>query len=174
MISCAGAGFTSSAPSHPDQKSKSKSSEESASATKSKDKQSSSDKSVSDSPVPKAQVAPVLAETSTVTASTTSIATDTTPPEVLDGQEVIPDCDRCLARAQTIGSTIGLIVDKANTVNKGFYKIDPSRNLCDVHFVPNLQTPIEDHDGQDSILGNQIALYCPCNCGWAINPFIFP
>lgn len=101
-------------------------------------------------------------------------AVNTTPPvtfpdDIVDGQEVLKTCTRCLERAKTLSASIGFVASMAKTYNLGFYKIDPSQNLCDIHFMNNLNTPIDDHFGKDSIGNNQVILYCPCNCSWASN-----
>lgn len=90
------------------------------------------------------------------------------PDDVVDGQEVIKDCKVCMDRATTLAASIGFTADKRLTFNLGFYKIDPSKNLCDIHFKKNLFDQIQDHEGKDSILDGQIALYCPCDCDWAV------
>jgi hypothetical protein len=87
------------------------------------------------------------------------------PPQ--DGQEEIPDCDRCLARAKELTATLGYVANINKTVNFGFYKVHPSTKLCDIHFPKNMRDRIEDHDGRTSVLRTQVAVYCPCNCGWA-------
>ncbi len=90
------------------------------------------------------------------------------PSEVVGGQEVINNCAQCLFRASQLSATLGFSAEMSRAKNEGFYKISPARNLCDIHFLANFNTTIRDHDGQSSsILGDQIAIYCPCNCGWA-------
>ena len=91
------------------------------------------------------------------------------PNETVGGMEVIPDCARCVERAKQLSPAAGFTADISRTTNMGFYKIEPSKNLCDIHFLRDLSTQIDDHEGKDSILNSQIALYCPCNCGWARN-----
>lgn len=92
-----------------------------------------------------------------------------TPDSVVGGQEVINDCARCVERAKTLSATIGFTADVQKTHNLGFYKIEPSKNLCDIHFMNNMSDRIADHEGKDSVLDGQIAIYCPCNCGWAVD-----
>lgn len=104
-------------------------------------------------------------------------AGDVKADEVVDGMDVITDCTRCVARAKQLSKTIGFEADISRTYNLGFYKIDPSRNLCDIHFMQDMSIRISDHEGKNSVLDRQIAFYCPCNCGWASEgPFgnIFP
>lgn len=99
------------------------------------------------------------------------------PDEVVDGMELITDCDRCVARAKQLSKTIGFTADKSKTYNLGFYKVDPSRGICDIHFMQDMSVRIGDHEGKNSVLDRQVAFYCPCNCGWAsTSPFgsLFP
>lgn len=92
------------------------------------------------------------------------------PIEKVEGQEVLNSCDSCMARARELGQSIGLNIDTAVARNLYFYKIDRSKNLCDIHFLPTIDTPTASHSGQaSSILGNQIALYCPCDCPFYVN-----
>jgi hypothetical protein len=102
-------------------------------------------------------------DTSTDTSSTSTVK----PDDVVDGEEVINDCGRCVDRAIALAKECGFVASKSKTYNLGFYKIPPSRGLCDIHFMNNMSDRIEDHEGRDSKLGNQVALYCPCTCGWA-------
>lgn len=89
------------------------------------------------------------------------------PVEVVGGQEVINNCAQCILRAKQLSAQLGFSAEVSRAKNEGFYKISPIRNLCDIHFVPDLNTTIREHDGQaSSILQDQIAIYCPCNCGW--------
>jgi hypothetical protein len=93
----------------------------------------------------------------------------TTPDGVVDGMEVFHDVPRCLTRARELSVVAGFVADMSRSYNEGFYKIDPSQGLCDIHFVAQLGDPIQDHDGFASVLNHQVALYCPCNGGWAVN-----
>jgi|GEM_PF-1704128 len=86
--------------------------------------------------------------------------------EVVEGMEVINDCNRCVQRAAELSKTLNFVATKDNAVNLHFYKIEPSRNLCDIHFLANKYVEISDHEARDSVLEQQVALYCPCNCGW--------
>lgn len=97
----------------------------------------------------------------------TTVPPTTQPDEVVDGQEVVNDCGRCVERAKILSAQANFIADILKTYNLGFYKIDPSRNLCDIHFMANMSDQIADHEGQSSVLGNQVVMYCPCNCNWA-------
>ncbi|MBF0441126.1 MAG: hypothetical protein HQK54_04415 [Oligoflexales bacterium] len=92
---------------------------------------------------------------------------NTAAPEIVDGMEVYSNCSLCVNRARQLSAQCGFTADISKTVNLGFYKVDPSRGLCDIHFMANMYDEIADHEGHDSILGNQVALYCPCQCGWA-------
>jgi hypothetical protein len=94
------------------------------------------------------------------------IPKEVVPDDVVDGQEVFKDCKICFARATELAASIGFKANMLLTKNMGFYKISPAKNLCDVHFKKNLFDPIQDHEGKDSILDDQIALYCHCDCGW--------
>lgn len=88
------------------------------------------------------------------------------PEDIVDGQEVFNSCGKCVNRAKILSSTIGFEADESNAIDMGFHKIDPSKNLCDIHFLASLNVRIDEHDGVDTIGNNQIILYCPCNCGW--------
>jgi hypothetical protein len=90
-------------------------------------------------------------------------------PENVDGQEILRDVASCVARAKELSARTGFVADISRTVNEGFYKIEPSQGLCDIHFVQNIGDPIQDHEGHDSVLDHQVALYCPCNGGWAVD-----
>ena len=92
---------------------------------------------------------------------------NTAPDNIVDGKEVFNSCSACEQRAQLLARQNGFSVLKSNAVNVGFYKIDPSKNLCDIHFLANQNIPIDDHEGVDTVGNNQIILYCPCNCGWS-------
>lgn len=94
---------------------------------------------------------------------------DPGPSEVVDGQEVFTDCQKCVNRAKKLAVENNFSTDITKSINMGFYKISPSRNLCDVHFMGNLSFPVDDHSGVDTVGNNQIILYCPCDCGWARN-----
>ncbi|MBF0443287.1 MAG: hypothetical protein HQK54_15365 [Oligoflexales bacterium] len=115
---------------------------------------------------------PYVAPTSATVYPTGPVSNGTnsgTPVEVVDGMEVYTNCDNCVYRAKQLSPQCGFTANISRTINLGFYKVDPSRGLCDIHFMANMDDEISDHEGRDSILGNQIALYCPCNCGWAEN-----
>jgi hypothetical protein len=99
-------------------------------------------------------------------ASTQITATVGRPDATVDGQEVIKDCTRCVKRAQEISPQAGFLATQALSVNLGYYKVDPSYGLCDIHFLAGPDVPIADHIGQTSILPQQVAVYCPCNCAW--------
>jgi len=88
---------------------------------------------------------------------------------VVDGEDVINDCGRCIEHAKELAAEINFTADAAKTYNEGHYKIPRSEGLCDIHFMRDMRDEIADHDGRDSILGNQVAVYCPCNCGWPHN-----
>ena len=85
--------------------------------------------------------------------------------QTVDGQEVLENCDQCLRRAQALSQTIGFTASMDKTLNLGFFKIDPAKNLCDIHFMRNLSDRIDDHSGVDSIgkSRNQVIVYCPCD-----------
>lgn len=101
----------------------------------------------------------------------TVIPTTFRPDSVVDGEEVINECGRCMARAQELSATIGFKAIIENTVNEGYYKIDPRQGLCDIHFLKDPSVPISDHEGaSSSVLDRQVALYCPCTCGWKMFP----
>ena len=91
------------------------------------------------------------------------------PLEIVEGQEVFDKCDMCLERAQKLAPQANFTASMANTVNMGFYKVEPSRGICDIHFLPTLDTEIADHEGQNSVAADQIILYCPCDCNWAVS-----
>jgi hypothetical protein len=95
------------------------------------------------------------------------IDSEVKPDEIVDGQEVLISCKTCLARAKTLATEVGFTAVMEKTYNLGFYKIEPSRNLCDIHFMSDMKLPIDDHEGQDSKGNGQVILYCPCDCGWA-------
>jgi hypothetical protein len=98
----------------------------------------------------------------------TDTATDTaTPDYVVDGQEVFGTCDKCLQRATTLAPQLGFQADMQKTINLGFYKIEPSKNLCDVHFMADMSIQVDDHEGEDTLGNSQVILYCPCDCAWA-------
>jgi hypothetical protein len=109
----------------------------------------------------------------TATATATNTGTNTTtavgPDSIVDGEEVVNDCGRCVQRARDLAATLGFAADISRTYNEGYYKISPGYGLCDVHFMNDMRDEIAEHEGHDSRLGNQVAMYCPCNCGWAVD-----
>ena len=98
----------------------------------------------------------------------------TNPDTIVDGQEVFNSCSTCEQRAKQLAQQNGFSAMKSNAVNIGFYKIDPSKNLCDIHFLANMNVPIDDHAGVDTVGNNQIILYCPCDCGWSSGNYSGP
>jgi len=86
-----------------------------------------------------------------------------------DGDNVITDCQSCVDFAIDLTKAhpeLGYIANPSITRNFGFYKIQASLNLCDIHFLKNKNDKIEDHSGKTTVLKTQIAVYCPCNCTW--------
>lgn len=81
-------------------------------------------------------------------------------------------CGDCFRKAGILTRKLGFKASFKRTYNLGHYKVEKSTNLCDVHFMKNLSDTIQDHDGTTSLLGNQVAMYCPCECKWANNPEI--
>jgi hypothetical protein len=88
------------------------------------------------------------------------------PVGVVDGSEVYDRCETCERRGIELGRQQGFQTGKDKSINLGFYKIDPAKGLCDVHFMADLRIPIDDHSGKSTIGNRQIILYCPCNCDW--------
>ncbi len=127
-------------------------------------KEESKPKTQEQQPVHKAS--PTATPTPSVTPTSTP---NLKPDDIVDGQEVFNDCQRCVQRASELSQKIGFKADKNKTINLGYYKIAASKGLCDIHFMSNMNLKVDDHEGQDSIGNGQIILYCPCNCGWAVD-----
>ncbi len=83
------------------------------------------------------------------------------------GEQVFQDCNKCFERAQQMTRTIGFEADASLAVNLGPYLVDPSLNVCDIHFFRNASVTIANHSGVDGVGADQVYIYCPCNCEWA-------
>lgn len=105
-------------------------------------------------PIPVATPVPVVPVTPAV------------PIETADGMEVYNTVNECLLRAAVLSAQAGFVSDVSRTINMGFYKVSPVRGLCDIHFLARSGDRIQDHEGKDSVLQNQVALYCPCAGPW--------
>ncbi len=84
-----------------------------------------------------------------------------------DSTELINNCSECFARAKQLSALQGFTATKAKTYNMGKYKVETSSNICDIHFMADMNLPIDDHEGRDSSGQGQVMIYCPCNCGWS-------
>lgn len=85
-----------------------------------------------------------------------------------DEENEFEDCNTCIAAASALTLQLGFVANPAITRNFGFYKVSPAANLCDIHFLRHSGVRIQNHAGKTTLLNDQVAIYCPCNCPfWA-------
>jgi hypothetical protein len=87
--------------------------------------------------------------------------------EVIDGHTVTNTCNACLDRGKVLASQAGFTADWGLSINFGAYKVDSTKNLCDVHFLADPNVIVSDHGANDGIGNGHVYLYCPCDCQYA-------